>query len=375
MSAQRALGPPIMHRPLGADMLRWLPSVVALAAVLEMVVLRVFTRTAIHIPGFSRLRSVYVTISETGRVAFYVAAVLLIATLVLLVSYLARRGSFASLAGAAGIATFLSAAVIARLRDADGSFLGMATVVAVLLLGPWACGGWSRRSRIVRTLLVTAFLVAAMTSAGQPAPIDLSARRAWLALAAEMLAILGAIAAPLLARTRSRSALVWGAAVGVLVFATLIANPWTVKILLLWNLGLAGYLPSVLYASAAGALTWTVISLFSERRMTSAVGILLLFAGGIGLHSTYQTGLVLAGLALLGTEAHGEEAPTWDGEMQPHRRDTHVGDIGRRARTVPATVGRALPIGVLEDRRSDRQSHRQGSARASVNHQHPSRTR
>lgn len=316
MSAQRALGLPITHRPLGADMLRWLPTLAALAAVVEMLVLRVFTRTAIHIPGFSTLRPVYVTISETGRVAFYVAAVLLIALLMLLVADLARRGSFATLAGAAGIATFLGAAGIARLRETDGSFLGTATVVSVLLLGPWACGGSSGRSRIVRALLLTAFLVAAMISAGQPAPIDLSARRAWLAVAAEMLAILGAIAAPLLTRTRSRSALVWGAAVGVLVVAVLIANPWTVKILLLWNLGLAGYLPSVLYGCAAAALTYTVISLFSDRRVTSAVGILLLFAGGIGLHSTYQTALVLAGLALLGMGEHGEEAPSPESEMQ-----------------------------------------------------------
>lgn len=316
MSTQRALGLPAMRRPLGEDMLQWLPSVVAIAAVLEMVVLRMFTRTAIHIPGFSRLRSVYVTISETGRAAFYVAAVLLIASLGLLVADLARRRSFAPLAGAAGIATFLGAAAIARLRDADGSFLGVATIVAVLLLVPWVCGGSSGRSRIMRALLVTAFLVAAMTSAGQPMAIDLSARRAWLTLGAEVLAILGAIAAPLLARTRSRSALVWGAAVGVVVVAAMIANPWTVKILLLWNLGLAGYLPSVLYGAAAAALTYTVISLFTERRITSAVGILLLFTGGIGLHSTYQTGLVVAGLALLGAGARGEEAPTRESDPE-----------------------------------------------------------
>lgn len=316
MSTQRALGLPAMRRPLGEDMLQWLPSVVAIAAVLEMVILRLFTRTAIHIPGFSRLRPVYVAISETGRAAFYVAAVLLIASLALLVANLARRRSFAPLAGAAGIATFVGAAVIARLRDADGSFLGTATVVAVLLLVPWVCGGSSGRSRIVRALVVTAFLVAATASGGQPTAIDLSARRALLALGAEILAILGAIAAPVLARTRSRSALLWGAATGVVVVAAMVANPWTVKILFLWNLGLAGYLPSVLYGFAAAALTYTVISLFFERRITSAVGILLLFAGGIGLHSTYQTGLVLVGLTLLGAGARGEEAPTRESEIQ-----------------------------------------------------------
>jgi hypothetical protein len=76
--------------------------------------------------------------------------------------------------------------------------------------------------------------------------------------------------------------------------------------------------------------------------MTSAVGILLLFAGGIGLHSTYQTGLVLAGLALLGTEAHGEEASSPRHPCRRHRptckdgaRDGRAGAPDRCSRGPP----------------------------------------
>ena len=80
------------------------------------------------------------------------------------------------------------------------------------------------------------------------------------------------------------------------------------KILLLWNVGLAGYLPSVLYGIAAGAVVYTIVVLRATGRRTSAIGLALLFMGGIGLHSTYQTGLVLAGLALLGAADPSDRA-------------------------------------------------------------------
>lgn len=289
-------------RPAGG-LLEWLSVATALAAGVELVILRIFTRTAIHIPGFADLRSVYVPISEVGRYAFYLAVVLLLVTLILIVENLYRRSAVAARAGAAGVALFLIAAAIARMGEVDGMTLDGATLAALLLLAPWALGGAHRRSRFPTILLVTAFVfsglvatVQALAGSGQ-----MLGGGTWLALAGEAIAVGAAAATPLLVgRVRSRPALAWGTAVGGATYAGLLVNASTVKILLLWNFGLAGYLPSVLYGIAAGGVTYTIVALRATGRRTSAVGIALLFMGGIGLHSTYQSGLVLAGFASLG---------------------------------------------------------------------------
>lgn len=283
----------------GSGLLGWLPWWTALAAGTELVVLRLFTRTAIHIPGFSEVRPLYVTISEVGRLAYYVAVVLLIVTIGLLVRELVRRQGAAAVAGASGLLLFVGLAAAARLASADGPWLAIGTVASLALVTPWNLGGSRGRSRAARALLLGGVLGASVLS--EPTGLVAPGARAALAPVVELVAVTGAIATPLLlVRRARRSALVWGALAAVVVLAALAANPWTVKILLLWNLGLAGYLPSVCYAAAAGALTTSVVSLSSHGRTASAVGVVLLVAGGIGSHSTYQTGLVLAGLVLLG---------------------------------------------------------------------------
>ncbi|MGZ5212264.1 MAG: hypothetical protein ACXWDU_01910 [Actinomycetota bacterium] len=296
-------------------LLEWLSVATVLAAGVELVILRVFTRTAIHIPGFADLRSVYVPISEAGRSAFYVAVVLLMVTLVLIVDHLYRRGAVVARAGAAGVALFLIVAAIARIGGVDGMTLDGATLLALLLLAPWALGGAHGRSRFPTIVLVMAFVFSALIGTEQA--LAGSGRMfgggSWLALAGEVLAVGAAVATPLLVgRVRSRPALAWGAAVGGSIYAGLLVNASTVKILLLWNFGLAGYLPSILYGIAAGAVTYTIVAMRASGRRTSAVGMALLFMGGIGLHSTYQTGLVLAGLMLLGVGDRPIGSPSTD---------------------------------------------------------------
>lgn len=115
----------------------------------------------------------------------------------------------------------------------------------------------------------------------------------WLALAFAALAPLGLAARP------SRLALGLAAIAGLVTFAALLANGSTTKILLLWNEGLAGTLPSVAYAVGAAALLATALGLLRQRRLVVLAGFVLLITGGIGLHSTYQTGLVVAGMVAL----------------------------------------------------------------------------
>lgn len=84
------------------------------------------------------------------------------------------------------------------------------------------------------------------------------------------------------------------------VFAAFLGNGGaTARFLLLWNEGLSGALPSVAYAGASGCLAATLVALVKARNGLAAAGPVLLVTGGIGLHSTYQSGLVITGMALL----------------------------------------------------------------------------
>jgi hypothetical protein len=88
--------------------------------------------------------------------------------------------------------------------------------------------------------------------------------------------------------------------VAAVVFAAFLGNGGaTARFLLLWNEGLSGALPSVAYAGASGCLAATLVALVKARNGLAAAGPVLLVTGGIGLHSTYQSGLVITGMALL----------------------------------------------------------------------------
>lgn len=291
--------------PTGARLSRslgWLPAATVLAAGIELLVLRVLTRTAIHIPGLTDLRFVYVPISETGRYAYYVAVVLVILTLVLMAADLLRGRAVAARAAGAGIALFLLVAALARAGTADALTLDAAALGAALLIAPWVLGERRGRSRFAAALLVAAFaLPAAGAVQEQAAGSGAVGHDTWLAFAGELLAVGAAIAMPLLVRRpRGRTALVWGTAVGVAVYAGLLINASTTEILMLWNFGLAGYLPSALYAVAAGAATYAIVASWATGHRTTAAAIALMLMGGVGLHSTYQTALVLAGFAVFG---------------------------------------------------------------------------
>jgi hypothetical protein len=119
--------------------------------------------------------------------------------------------------------------------------------------------------------------------------------------AAEVVGVAFALSAPLLARgVLDRASVVAGVIVGAVVFAAFLGNGGaTARFLLLWNEGLSGVLPSVAYAGAAGCLAATLAAFVRAHSGLAAAGMALLVTGGIGLHSTYQSGLVITGMALL----------------------------------------------------------------------------
>ncbi len=92
-------------------------------------------------------------------------------------------------------------------------------------------------------------------------------------------------------------------------------------------------LPSVAYAGAAGCLAATLAALARARNGLAVAGLVLLVTGGIGLHSTYQSGLVITGMALLAM------ALPYAPERRKARDDGGAEDEAREA--IPAAPGEA----------------------------------
>jgi len=274
----------------------------AVASVIELMVLRAFTRTAVHIPALSALQRPYEFISTFGRYSYFVAVVLLLVAFPVAVVALWCRGDFAARMAAAALLLFSFVAVAARSRAVDILVLDALTIGAVVLAAAAVASRGQWRASLVVAAFAAAFALQGTSSFLQDAASQglASFETRWLLWAAEWLALLFAAAAPLGFAVRpSRWGLVLSIAVAAFTFAVLLANGSTFKVLLLWNEGLAGTLPSAGYAVAAGSLTAAVFGLLQHRRALPAAGLVLLISGGIGLHSTYQTGLVLAGLAVI----------------------------------------------------------------------------
>ena len=274
----------------------------ALAATAELIILRTFTRTAIHIPAFELLGGPYRVIADAGRYTYFMSVVLLIVALPVVVRANWKQAKGAGRATAGGLA-LLAVALAAAAVGAGSDFqLNVVSLAVVTLLAGAAAIGAKPRAALPVVLFGLAFLFSAthttLQLAAQEGVVQLDAR--WLLSFAEILGVGFALSSPLLVKGRaSRGASLVSALVGLAVFGMLLSEGSTLRILLLWNGGLAGTLPSTVYAGAAAALTFTVVTLLQRGDRVMVAGFVLLLAGGIGLHNTYQTGLTAMGLAVL----------------------------------------------------------------------------
>ncbi len=276
----------------------------ALSAAVELLVLRSFTRTAVHIPALEQMAEPYKVIATMGRSAYYVAGALMVVAAVLMVRlcWAERRG--ATWAAASGVAVFLAAAAWGVGGGANSVGVDVATLGAVgVVAGAGAAADRRRGAMVMLVLFGLAFAASGAHTTLQAAAQERIAqvRANWLLDMAEILAIGFAVATPLALLERRPGRLVQAAGVtaGVLTFAMLVGSGSTTRILLLWNHGLAGTLPAVAYAFAAGGLAATIAGLVRQGDRMTAAGIVLMLAGGIGLHNTYQSGLVVVGLAMV----------------------------------------------------------------------------
>jgi hypothetical protein len=276
--------------------LLWLLTV---SAVIELLVLRTATRTLIHIPGTERFETPIRLLAETGRLAYYLAAVSLTVALTTLALVGLRSRSSRRVASGAAVVVFIAVAVAGRVEILPWRVAGWATLAILVLVGLM---GWRGLPSLPVGLFVAAFVAAGSSVVAQVAGTGLTGGQVdALVWASEFSLVAAGLATPLLLkRAPGKSSWVIGAITATLAVGAFISGASTITILVLWNVGVPGWLPGVAYALAFGCLSATLWSAVVRGERSVAIGVVLLTAGGVGLMSTYQSGLVLAGVLLLG---------------------------------------------------------------------------
>lgn len=272
-----------------------------LAAITELVLLRMGTRTLVHIPGVEVVSGPLAWLSEAGRFAYYLSLVLIVGLGALLLATWWASGSPGRWFGISALALVGLAAVVAAIGAATPTVVGWLSLAAPLALIVGLAG--TGRGAIPLLLWTGAAWSAGFATLLQGGGGRLSGEAmAALLQAGDVLAVAGALTFPLLLRRSPRGAsLGTGLAVVAVVTALLTWASSTTAILALWAFGITASLPTVFYALAAGAMAATVHEASRQSNRTLAGAAMLVTAGGIGLISTYQSALLVVGLALATT--------------------------------------------------------------------------
>lgn len=283
------------------------PALLASVALIELVLLRIGTRTLIHIPGLGRFEAPIRVVAEVGRFAYYLSVVLLIYTLVRLAAR-DRHGPVRLLVRAGGTVVFLGVAGAGRLGLVTVPLVGWISAAVLIVV---TAASWQGIQMLPVAWFVLGWLAAAGSVLGQGIGGNLTVGQVnGFMLVAEFCLIGAAATLPLLQKVRPSSLAVFaGLGTALVAAGGFRAGSSTLSILVLWNLGVPGWLPGIAYAGALGFLVTTLWSAVASGQQGVAAGLVLLLAGGLGTISTYQTGLVLAGVLLLGEAVSGRENP------------------------------------------------------------------
>lgn len=277
----------------------FLAGMLGVAALAEFFLLRTGTRTLIHIPGLGRFEAPIEILAEVGRLAYYLAVVLLVLTLGYLAGRQLSTGTSSGLWIGGLVGGFLLVAFLARLGLMSSAMAGW---LSLALLGGLTLLLWQGARWIPVGLFSLSSIAAGWSVLGQGDGGGLSGSAVdTLIVLAEITLLSAALTSPLLMGHRpTGSSLVAGgmaALVTALAFAT---GGSTLSILVLWNIGVPGWLPGLAYALGVGALTTAVWLGVSSGARLRVIALVLLLAGGVGVISTYQTGLVFAALLVIG---------------------------------------------------------------------------
>ncbi|MGA7272497.1 MAG: hypothetical protein WB239_15605 [Acidimicrobiia bacterium] len=297
------------------------PGLLAVLVLIELVVLRTGTRTLIHIPGLGRFQTPIDIVAEIGRSAYYLAVVSLVVTLVVLGYGALRDGTKRQTIAGAGVLAWVGVALAGRIGVISELAVGWSSlaILAVVTATVW---------RGMRTLPIGLFALGSVAAGwsvlGQGTGGGLSGWQVdGLVLVAEIsLVLAGMTGFLLLDRPPRTPAILAGLGVGAFTLVAFTAGSSTVSILVLWNLGVPGWLPGIAYAIALGSLVSTLWSALASGQPLVAIGLVLLIGGGLGTISTYQTGLALAGMLVLGGSMYLASMPS------PAIDHREVGDDG-----------------------------------------------
>lgn len=285
-------------RPLGAragspDGFALLMLALAGAAAVELLILRSFTRTAIHIPALQELSGPYRVISAIGRYDYFVAVVLLMGALPACALMLGRRCGLEGVVASVAVGLFSAAAFLSRQGAIGSEGIALVSTLSILTLAS-VLFVRNRRIGTVLLLYAAAFTLAALVPFARSQSTGSALWYSEILVVAAGLASPAALGVPL-----QRRIVVTVLAATGLSFAFILAGDASVRILMLWNQGVTGSLPPLAYAVAVGGLSGSLVGLFRQRRHLELLGLMLTVIAGIGLHSTYQTGLAVVGIAVL----------------------------------------------------------------------------
>ena len=284
----------------------WLDALIrvtALVVLAEAVLLRGATRVFIHIPGLDVTNGVLGRVTDLARLAFRMAVPLTFALLLMLTAsqWASRSGQVSAVVVSAFLLATAGGRFEALRPAADLIVLSLVAAVAVV-----AVVGLETHSKVPIAAWSAAFLMIALAqlldqwAADGAGSISLP----WLGGLAEAVALVAFFTAPLVLRNHPLPLdwMVGASAAGLLALALLSTEGQAaVKILLLWNLGWSGGYHVIVYAVAIGSFVMAITALVRRRRITTAASLIFMGVAGFGLFSSYQTALLVTGLALMST--------------------------------------------------------------------------
>lgn len=318
--------------------LRMLAGWLGLVALAELLLLRTGTRTLIHIPGLGQFDVSIGILNEVGRFAYYLAAVLLVSTLIYLGRILWLTGTRSSKVISGVVWLFLTVALAGRTGLITSTAVGWLSLLVLVAL---LVSTWSGVRSMPRALFVAAWALAAWAVLGQDVGGGLSGQSVdILVIAAEGLLLLAGVTAPLLVSDRPAApSLVAGFGAFLVVATGFSIGGSTLSILTLWNLGVPGWFSPIAYGLAFGGLVvggWTAMA---NRQTLTATAIALLVAGGVGTISTYQTALVFTAVLLLGVVSTRPGLVNDDAESTTSEKSHHPGATEETGDLVPMSRG------------------------------------
>jgi len=283
----------------------------AVAGLLELVLLRILYRVGLFIPRDGPLLDGYRLATALGSLAFDVVSVLALVALAGLVAE-RWRASPLQTGGMSAVLTLALAVAFAPsgpAADMTRALLAVAIIAASLALAAPAVRAGRPAAERLGLGCVTATVIAAQYAAaasGSAAALDgafdapLAVEALRLAELAATVAAFALAAAALLAARPDRPAVAITVAAAGTVAVLLAAQPYLFGIVLLWAAGLTLALPAPVYAAAFAALVLALVTeLRAAARPRRGLALLLLLAAGVVPQSSAHSVLALLAVALL----------------------------------------------------------------------------